>query len=135
MIRQVKIPDEMQWAKLVDEIEATVEDTSMICWVGSADGHYAMTWKSFKSLFYDTEYRVQGGYCALASDLVVVLTDGSWYEQDKTNGYLYHRWSPVLQPDFRPFRTIIGQGSSSLTELNADDEAAIDKQMEAYKHD
>lgn len=120
MIRQVKIPDEMQWAKLVDEIEATVEDTSMICWVGSSDGRYAMTWRSFKSLFCDTEYRVQGGYCALASDLVVVLTDGSWYEQDKTNGYFYHRWPPALQPDFRPFEIVTGQGSSSMAELNTD---------------
>ena len=120
MIRQVKIPDEMQWAKLVDEIEATVEDTSMICWVGSADGHYAMTWKSFKSLFYDTEYRVQGGYCALASDLVVAMDDGSWYEQ-ADNGYFYHRWPPQLQPGFRPFEKATGQGSSSLEELNVDD--------------
>lgn len=134
MIKEVKIPDGTQWANIVDEIETTVEDTGMIIWVGSADGRYAMPWGQFKAMFYDTEYRVQGGYCALASDLVVAMDDGSWYEQ-ADNGYLYHRWSPVLQPDFRPFRTVIGQGSSSLTELNADDEAAIDKQMEAYKHD
>ena len=121
---KVKILEKMQadaeWANLVDEIETTVEDTGMIIWVGSADGRYAMPWGQFKSMFYDTEYRVQGGYCALASDLVVAMDDGSWYEQ-ADNGYLYHRWPPQLQLSYRPFEKITGQGSSSLEELNADD--------------
>lgn len=34
MIKEVKIPDGMQWANIVDEIETTVEDTGMIIWVG-----------------------------------------------------------------------------------------------------
>lgn len=120
MIKEVKVPNGMQWANVVDEIESTVEDTGMIIWVGSADGRYAMPWGQFKSIFYDTEYRVQGGYCALASDLVVAMDDGSWYEQ-ADNGYLYHRWPPQLQLSYRPFEKITGQGSSSLEELNADD--------------
>lgn len=124
MIKEVKVPDDMQWANIVDEIEMDVEDTDMILWVGSADGHYAMPWDSFKRLFRGTEYRVQGGYCSLASDLVVVLTDGSWYEQ-ADNGYLYHRWPPQLQLSYRPFEKITGQESSSLEELNADDKADV----------
>lgn len=120
MIKEVKIPDGMQWANIVDEIESTVEDTDMILWVGSSNGRYAMPWDSFKSAFYDTEYRVQGGYCALASDLVVMMDDGSWYEQ-ADNGYFYHRWPPQLKLSFKPFSKVVGQGSSSLEELNEDD--------------
>lgn len=120
MIKEVKVPDGMQWANVVDEIETTIEDTDAILWVGSADGHRAITWKRFKRLFHDAEYHVQGGYCALASDLVVVMDDGSWYEQ-ADNGYFYHRWSPQLQPVFRPFEKVTGQGSSSLEELNSYD--------------
>lgn len=124
MIKEVKVPDGMQWANIVDEIESTVEDTGMIIWVGSADGRYAMPWGQFKSMFYDTEYRVQGGYCALASDLVVAMDDGSWYEQ-ADNGYFYHRWPPQLQPGFKPFEKVTGQDSSSLEELDADDKADV----------
>ena len=48
MIKEVKVPDGMQWANIVDEIEITVEDTGMIIWVGSADGRYAMPWGSLR---------------------------------------------------------------------------------------
>lgn len=109
---------EAEWANLVDEIETAVEDTSMIAWVGSADGHYAMTWRGFKSVAYGTEYQLQGGHYALAGDLVVKLNDGTWYEQDKSNGFFYHRQVPSLNPDFKPFTVLVGQGYSSLEELN-----------------
>lgn len=125
MTQQVKIPKRMQeaaeWANLVDEIETAVEDTSMIAWVGSADGHYGMLWEDFKSVARDVEYRLKGGYCALAGDLVVKLTDGTWYEQDKIDGYFYHHQRPTLKPDFKPFTVLVGQGYSSLEELNAED--------------
>ena len=122
-MQQVKIPEKMkeaaEWANLVDEIEMAVEDTSMIAWVGSADGHYAMTWRDFKSVAYGTEYQLQGGRYALAGDLVVKLSDGTWYEQDKTNGFFYHRQVPTLKPGFKPFVVLVGQRYSSLEELNA----------------
>ena len=119
----MKIPEKMkeaaELANLVDEIEMAVEDTSMIAWVGSADGHYAMTWRDFKSVAYGTEYQLQGGRYALAGDLVVKLSDGTWYEQDKTNGFFYHRQVPTLKPGFKPFVVLVGQRYSSLEELNA----------------
>lgn len=77
-----------------------------------------MPWGQFKAMFHDTEYRVQGGYCALASDLVVAMDDGSWYEQ-ADNGYFYHRWAPTKKLG-KSFSKIVGQ-SSSLEELNVDD--------------
>lgn len=123
MTKQVKTPKRMQeaaeWANLVDEIETAVEDTSMIAWVGSADGHYAMAWRDFKSVAYGTEYRLRGGFCGLATDLAVKLSDGTWYEQDKTNGFFYHRQVPILKPGFKPFTVMTGYGS--LEELNAED--------------
>lgn len=124
MTQQIKIPAKMQedaeWANLVDEIEMAVEDTSMIVWVGSADGRYALPWKFFKNAYEHTEYRPQGGYCALASDFVVVLDDGTWYEQDKTNGRFYHRQKPTLKPDYCPFDNVVGQ-EFTMAELNGDD--------------
>ncbi|MEE6636921.1 hypothetical protein [Limosilactobacillus pontis] len=125
MIKQVKIPDDMQWANLVDEIESAVEDTSMIAWVGSEDGHYGMLWEDFKSVARDVEYRLKGGYCALAGDLVVKLTDGTWYEQGKIDGHFYHREVPTLKPDFKPFTVLVGQEYSTIAELNADDKADV----------
>lgn len=123
MTQQVRIPAKMQadaeWANLVDEIEAAVEDTSMIAWVGSEDGHYGMLWEDFKSVARDVEYRLKGGYCALAGDLVVKLSDGTWYEQDKANGFFYHRQVPTLKPGFKPFTAMTGY--RSLEELNAED--------------
>lgn len=107
------------WANLVDEIESAVEDTSMIAWVGSVDGHYGMTWRDFKNAAYGTEYRLRGGYCGLAADLVVKLSDGTWYEQDKANGFFYHRQVPILKPGFKPFTVMTGYGS--LEELNTED--------------
>lgn len=124
-MQQVKIPKKMQeaaeWANLVDEIETAVEDTSMIVWVGSADGHYGMTWRDFKNDANGIEYRLHGGYCALAGDLIVKLSDGTWYEQDKIDGHFYHHKRPTLDPDFKPFTVLVGQGYSSLAELNGDD--------------
>lgn len=125
MIKEVKVPDGMQWANVVDEIESTVEDTGMIVRVGSAnDDRWGMSWNDFKRAFWDTEYRLEGGFCALAADLVVVLSDGSWYEQDKTNGHFYHRMAPTKWLG-KPFDKIVGQGTSSLWELNADDKANV----------
>ena len=125
VMQQVKIPKKMQeaaeWANLVDEIETAVEDTSMIVWVGSADGHYGMTWRDFKNDANGIEYRLHGGYCALAGDLIVKLSDGTWYEQDKIDGHFYHHKRPTLDPDFKPFTVLVGQGYSSLAELNGDD--------------
>lgn len=125
MTQQVKIPAKMQadteWANLVDEIEMAVEDTGMIAWVGSADGRYAMTWRDFKNAAYDVEYRLHGGYCALAGDLVVKLSDGTWYEQDKIDGHFYYRETPILKPGFKPFTVLTGQEYSNIAELNGDD--------------
>ncbi|MEE6638577.1 hypothetical protein PS376_03300 [Limosilactobacillus pontis] len=125
MTQQVKIPKRMQeaaeWANLVDEIESAVEDTGMIAWVGSADGHYGMNWRDFKNDAYDIEYRLHGGYCALAGDLVVKLSDGTWYEQGKIDGHFYHREVPTLKPDFKPFTVLVGQEYSTIAELNGDD--------------
>lgn len=124
-MQQVRIPKRMQeaaeWANLVDEIEIAVEDTGMIKWVGSADGRYAMSWRWFKRVCYDAEYRVSGGYQALAGDLVVVLDDDTWYEYDQSAETWVHRYQPALQPDFKPFSKVTGQGWCSLAELNADD--------------
>lgn len=118
---RVKTPKKMweaaEWANLVDEIESAVEDTSMIVWVGSEDGHYAMTWPDFKAVASGVEYRLHGGYCGLAADLVVVLTDGTWYEQDKTDGHFYHHKQPNPEPDCKPFKMMTGYGS--LEELNS----------------
>lgn len=121
MMQRVKIPDAMNWARVVDEIEMAVEDTGMIAWVGSRDGEYRMPWDSFKQMQVDTEYHVEGGYCALAGDLVVVLDDDSWYEYDQAAEEWIHRWAPTLQGDFKPFDQIVGPGWCSLAELNADD--------------
>lgn len=111
------------WANLVDEIESVVEDTGMIVRVGSAnDDRWGMSWNDFKRAFWDTEYRTYGGpqagYCGLVKDLVVVLDDGSWYEE-ADNGHFYHRWAPTKKLG-KPFSKIVGQ-SSSLEELNTDD--------------
>lgn len=107
------------WAKIVDTIEDEVVDTSMIRWVGSQDGRYAMAWNEFVTKFRTTEYRQWGGYCAIAKDLVVKLNDGSWYEVDPESGYLYNRRVPVLQPGYKEFDKVVGY-SSTIDELNED---------------
>lgn len=133
MIRKVKRPsgldqlEDDQWANVVEEIEMAIEDTSMILWVGSADGHYAMFWEDFKTLFADTDYRLTGGMNVLASDLVVKLNDGTWYEQDPTNGCWYHRHAPAFQSGAKSFSHVTnGQdgpwGGCSLEELNEDND-------------
>ena len=123
MIKEVKITEGMHWANVVEEIESTVEDTGMIVRVGSADGEYGMSWEDFKLVAWDIEYHLEGGFCALATDLVVVLNDGSWYEQDKSSGFFYHRWAPTKKLG-KPFEKLVGQ-EFSIKELNTDDKADV----------
>lgn len=113
--------EEDYWSNVVDEIETVVGDTSMIRWVGSQDGRYAMAWDEFVTKFRTTEYRQWGGYCAIAKDLVVKLNDGSWYEVDPESGYLYNRRVPMLQPGYKAFDKVVGH-SSTIDELNEDND-------------
>lgn len=69
-------------------VEETVEllDGREVDWVGSADGKYAMSWSEFVNKFNGVEYDGGFGSQKIATDLVVVFTDGSWLERHEYDG-------------------------------------------------
>ena len=54
-------------------------------WIGSLDGEYSMTWDEYEELA-NFEYDSGFGSQAIATDLVIVMKDGSWMERGEYDG-------------------------------------------------
>lgn len=113
-------------------VEETLKrfDGREVDWVGSADGEYAMSWdefvEKFKGLNYDSGYGAQH----IATDLVVVFTDGSWLERHEYDGSEW--WEIKRRParfeNAKSFKCVGGNGYSwdPLHEMNDSGEEECD---------
>lgn len=89
---------------LIDEIKDAVITPDRIRWIGSSDGKLARSWESFKKRFASTVHDPEDPHTELASDLVIKMFDGSWYERDlSADGSWVHRHVPVKSGDSKPF--------------------------------
>lgn len=79
-------------------------------WVGSMDGKYAMSWDEFKDKFKYVEYDSSFGAQEIASDLVVVFTDGSWLEREEYDGaeHWVDKFTPVRGEGAKSFDIVGG---------------------------
>ena len=66
----------------IKRIDKTPED---IKWIGSYNGKYACTWSQFKELA-NFEYDCGFGSAEVAIDLVIVFTDGTWFDRHEYDG-------------------------------------------------
>lgn len=88
---------------LIDQIKESVIVPSQISWIGSQDGKYTLPWGTFKKRFKYTMYDTEDASTELASDLVIKMADGSWYERDLNSGEWVHKRVPEKQPDSQQF--------------------------------
>lgn len=65
-------------------------------WIGSNDGHFAMTVTTFLGRFGD-QYEITGSD-DIAYDLVIVLHDGSWFELEEGGGEQFWVFRKCPQP-------------------------------------
>ena len=102
---------DMKWAKKTpDEIR----------WIGSHNGEYACTWSQFKELA-DFEYDCGFGTQKIACDLVIVFTDGTWFdrqEYDGSEGWYFQR-VPTIGDTTKPINRLKDEyGYNSLHSLH-----------------
>lgn len=94
-------------------------------WVGSMDGKYAMSWDEFKNKFKDLEYDSGFGSQKIASDLVVVFTDGGWLEREEYDGaeHWVDKFTPVRKEGAKSFDIVGGDEHmwEDLEEMNEKD--------------
>ena len=80
-----------------------------IKWVGSKDGNYAMSWKTFKEVFNNVNYDAGFGRQEVAKDLVVVGKD--WWlerhEYDGAEGWEFKQL-PIPKNNAKCFNKILG---------------------------
>lgn len=94
---------------LVNETEFLVSGRE-VSWVGSSDGEYAMSWDEFKEKFKDLEYNSGFGSQKIATDLVVVFTDGGWLEREEYDGaeHWVDKSAPVREENAKSFDVVGG---------------------------
>lgn len=83
-----------------------------ICWVGSSDGEYAITWKDFikiADIDYDSEYVGQ----EIVSDIVIVGQNWwlSRHEYDGSECWQFHS-IPIKSPNSLAFTLVKDPGGS-----------------------
>lgn len=83
---------------IIQEIKNRLEENNFkeddILWIGSEDGQYAMGWNDFQEKFEDIEYDQGYGAQEIASDLVMVMSNGTYFsrsEYDGSEGWDYHK--------------------------------------------
>jgi len=107
---------------LLEETERRIPSYLTVTWVGSADGKYSITWDQFKYLAKDLEYDNGYGGQEIASDLVVVLSDGSWLVRHEYDGS--EEWRrvkvPIMQPGSYPIMYLVKEDSTweTLEQMN-----------------
>lgn len=83
-------------------------------WIGSSDGHFAMTVTAFLGRFGD-QYKIIGSD-DIAYDLVIVLRDDSWFELEESGGeqFWVFRKCPQRMPKPVAFDTYKSRGRRSI---------------------
>lgn len=104
---------------LIDEIEDAVITPDRIRWIGSQDGKYTLPWDIFKKRFGNIVYDTEDPRTELASDLVIKMFDGSWYERDLTTGEWVHKRVPEEQPDSQQY-DYVAESDSPLGSIGFD---------------
>jgi len=111
----------MTTTELLKQTEEHVQEVKKrVSWVGNRDGTLALSWEKFKKLA-PVEYDDGYGGREIASDLVVVFTDGSWlerWEYDGSEGWV-HKTLPVKNKKVVAFTKVkIEDWEESLETIN-----------------
>lgn len=111
---------EVETSEALRDAGKTPED---IAFIGSRDGEYGCSWAQFEQLCIAGNEHYYSGYGGqtLATDLVIVFTDGTYLERaeyDGSEGWQYI--TPITIPEtFKPISTICNGGSwVSVAEMN-----------------
>ena len=120
-----RIPKENLYAETVQAMKSIDKDPSDIGRIGSYDGEYECTWVEFCSLA-DFHYNSGYGGTEVATDLIIMFTDGTWMERKEYDGSEW--WSYVTPPNLRnsifhfPNEIKSLQGYGFLSDINGDDD-------------
>lgn len=68
------------------KLEYTGKKEEDVSWVGTIDGYYSVSWEEFKKIIFDTWYNSDFGAQEIATDLVIVLKDGSYFSRGEYDG-------------------------------------------------
>ena len=117
---------------LLKETKNKLEDmgvsTDDVDWVGSSNGEFAISWAEFEAIA-NVNYDAGFGAPEIATDLVVVLKDGSFLERGEYDGSEWwddrsSHYSPTKETDAKPFNRVMIAGEEigwvNLKEMNPD---------------
>ena len=87
-------------------------------WIGSSDGHFAMTVAAFLEHFGSHYHSIGQG---LANDLVITLRDGNWLELEEDGGdqFWVLRKHPQLMPYAVAFDNYESAGRQPMANANS----------------
>jgi hypothetical protein len=95
-------------SEIINEITQQGFETKDISWIGSKDGQFAMSYDDFYMKFGNMEYDNGFGAQELASDLVMVMKDNSYFDRDEydgAEGWTYNK-PPQKQKDSKTMEHI-----------------------------
>lgn len=100
----------------IDALKEAGKTSTMVRWVGSRDGEYAISWKEFAKIA-DAEYYEGYGSQEIPYDLVVVGS-GWWLERHEYDGSEWWEFksTPKRQEPFLPFTKVIARHWKTLKE-------------------
>lgn len=107
-----------------DAITRSGHSVEQITFIGSADGTYRMTWDEFTGLA-NAEYDSGFGGAEVATDLIVLFSDGKRLWRGEYDGSEWWEFDPPVSVDYnsaegKPIAHLIGGLWTSLAELNPD---------------
>ena len=120
-----KMDDRDLYTETVQAMKSIDKDPYDIRRIGSYDGEYECSWFEFVSLadfHYDSGY----GGTEVATDLIILFTDGTWMERKEYDGSEW--WQYVKPPNFRksifdiPNEIKSLQGCGFLSDIHGEEE-------------
>lgn len=111
-------------AETLEDIASSGHTVADVVFIGSADGVYKMDWAKFEVLA-DVEYDSGFGSAEVATDLVVLFSDGKRMWRHEYDGSERWEWDPPLTVDYSkpgdvPER-LVGRYWPSLSDLHSGD--------------
>lgn len=108
---------------LLDETTTAIEksghDISDIVYIGSSETNHQCSWKKFRKLA-NVEYSNDYGAAEVATDLIIVFSDGSRMWRGEYDGSEWWEYAPVFKKPVtsKPIKRLTGGSWKTLQELN-----------------
>lgn len=111
---------------LTETREAIAEEghsPSDIAFIGSPSSGHACSWAEFEALA-DIEYQAGFGGAEVATDLVIVFTDGEYLSREESVGSEWWRINrtPTIPTQTQPVHRLVGRCWPTLADLQNDDD-------------